>query len=129
MRQIKERDKVKRLLKPYPRHPAQITATRSITPRGIGTTVPAASRRKSRPASTASRAGAISPFGTSRGAVRKASNPSAAISAHNATSAGCPGALITASAVSPALASRSPGSRQRPCAAWAATDRNTPASP
>ena len=57
----------------YPHHPAQITANLSITPRGIGTTFPAASRRKSRPASTASRAGGISPFGTSRGALRKAS--------------------------------------------------------
>ena len=53
----------------------------------------------------------------------------AAITAQSAKSAGAVGALITASAFSPAAASRSPGSRQRPCAACAVTDRNTPASP
>ena len=45
-----------------PRTSAQITATRSATPRGIGTAFPAASRCKSRRASTAGRAGAISAF-------------------------------------------------------------------
>jgi len=64
--------------KHHPHHPAQITAPRSTTPRGIGTAFPTANRRKSRAASTTGIAGAISPFGTPRGAQRKASNPSAA---------------------------------------------------
>jgi len=47
----------------------------------MGNDFPAAKHRKSRAVSIAGRAGAISAFGTSRGGVRNASDPSAAISA------------------------------------------------